>query len=605
MFTKIHKKFNSLSLKNKLLVIINSITLTILLVALLILIITEYTATKKNITNNFIVQTKLIGDYCVTPLAFFDRKGTEEILNRLSSLPDVKACFVFDEDNNIFASYKKDEETFFIKDFDHNLKIKNLDGELHISAPIRQNEKIFGTIYLVASLEPLNDLIINYIFTGFILLIFLLSMSFVFSYKLQSFISKPITELKQLAEEISKHPDYSMRIEPKYNDEVGELYNSFNNMLEQIHNRDVQQKNIENALRVSEREKDLILYAAPVGIAIIKNNKLSWANERITKITGYSVDELKDIDFEALFRLIKISDKSFREIVLELSNYGYSDFYGKFIPKQSKDIDIYCCIAPFDSKDLNVGLIITFLDVSEEMQSKEIIKKQLIDLEIKNAELERFAYTVSHDLKSPVITIKGFVGAILKDIQKQNFERISDDINRIGSAADKMKALLDDLLHFSKLGRQKNILDQAPMNELIDDTLELLHGVIKSKNAKITIQPDMPYVYGDLARIREVIQNLVENSIKYSGDKIPEIQIGYKIINNIDTYYVKDNGIGIKKEFQNRIFNIFEKLNTGFEGTGIGLAIVKKIIELHNGRIWVESEGIGCGSTFYFTLNEP
>lgn len=229
----------------------------------------------------------------------------------------------------------------------------------------------------------------------------------------------------------------------------------------------------------------------------------------------------------------------------------------------------------------------------------------LIETEKKKAEMERFTYTVSHDLKSPLITIRSFVGFVRKDLEKQNYERVEQDLDRILTATLRMQSLLDELLELSRIGRMDNEKVTVHFGTLVQETLALLEGSIQSSNAVIEIQGNFPFVKIDKPRILEVIQNLIENAIKYAQNDVPlSIQIGIRNEENKRIFFVQDNGIGIEPVYHEKIFNMFEQLNKDIEGTGMGLAIVKRIIEYHGGEIWVESEGLGKGSTFCFTLSD-
>jgi signal transduction histidine kinase len=225
------------------------------------------------------------------------------------------------------------------------------------------------------------------------------------------------------------------------------------------------------------------------------------------------------------------------------------------------------------------------------------------ELENKNSELERFAYTVSHDLKSPLITIKGFLGFLEEDVNSGNTNRLKVDIQRIRDAVSKMQRLLNELLELSRIGRLKNDPVVIPFNVVAREALELVDGNIRAHNVKVEIQKGMSDVYGDHQRLLEVVQNLLDNAAKFMGKQPdPRVDIGQRgEENSMPVFFVQDNGIGIPPEHFERIFGLFNKLDATTDGTGVGLAIVKRIIEIHGGRIWVESE-VGLGSTFYFTL---
>jgi len=238
------------------------------------------------------------------------------------------------------------------------------------------------------------------------------------------------------------------------------------------------------------------------------------------------------------------------------------------------------------------------------LQSELAEREKLIkELETKNAELERFTYTVSHDLKSPLVTMKGFLGYLEQDIITGNAERLKSDTQRIASAVDKMGQLLNDVLELSRIGRFVNPPEIVLFEELAREAIGWMEDRIQERGVTIMLKPNLPAVYGDKPRLIEVLQNLLDNAAKYIGDQPhPRIEIGCcGEEEGKPLFYVKDNGIGIALEYRERVFGLFNKLDARSEGTGIGLALVKRIIEFHGGRIWVESE-VGKGSIFYFTL---
>lgn len=321
-------------------------------------------------------------------------------------------------------------------------------------------------------------------------------------------------------------------------------------------------------------------------------------NPRFVEIFGYTMEECQGRLLSDLIVPEELLDEFQAGIKLLLT--------GKVVSRETKRstktgqlLDVALNAIPIS----NYGYYVIYEDISERKQTEQLILEQMRELEAKNAEMERFTYTVSHDLRSPLITIKGFSGMLLTDIEKGKMDRLENDIQRIINAANKMEGLLEDLLALSRVGRMLNPLTIFSMNKVCDDVAELLDGVIKERGVSLTVEENMPEVKADEIRIREVLQNLVENAIKFMGDQSnPHIQIGCSKQAGEYIFHVRDNGLGIESRYYEKVFGLFDKLETGTEGTGIGLALVKRIIEFHQGRVWVESDGIGCGSTFYFSL---
>ena len=235
-----------------------------------------------------------------------------------------------------------------------------------------------------------------------------------------------------------------------------------------------------------------------------------------------------------------------------------------------------------------------------EQQREAVIK----ELKLKNAELARFTYTVSHELRSPLITIQGFAGLIEEEMAKgEENSGLKNHVRRITSAVDTLDMLLSDLLSLSRAGKSIDTPKPVGFGSLVTEALDLYSHTLSENGIRVEVDPEFPRVNADPARIREVLANLIENAIKYRGTRPdPVIHIGVETGGDGPVFFVADNGIGIEPQYLERIFNLFEKLDGTTEGTGIGLAIVQRIIEAHGGRVWAESEGEGKGSTFRFTL---
>ena len=233
----------------------------------------------------------------------------------------------------------------------------------------------------------------------------------------------------------------------------------------------------------------------------------------------------------------------------------------------------------------------------------EIDRETLIqELESKNTELESFTYTVSHDLKSPLVTIKGFLGLLKRDLRAENFSAIEEDCCEIGNAADKMTNLLDGLLELSRVGRVANPSENVNFGEIVAQALRTSAGGISQKGVHVTVAPEFPNVFGDRLRLVEVMQNLIDNAVQYCSPTDPCIEIGIRNDSKGLVCYVRNNGTGIEPKYHDNVFKLFEQLDASNSGSGIGLAIVKRIIDVHGGEIWVESSGKQNGCSFIFSL---
>ena len=225
------------------------------------------------------------------------------------------------------------------------------------------------------------------------------------------------------------------------------------------------------------------------------------------------------------------------------------------------------------------------------------------ELRTKNTELERFTYTVSHDLKSPLVTIRTFAGYLADDLATGDAAKVNSDLGYITHAADRMGRLLDELLELSRVGRNRNPPVHTSFREIAEGALRLTAGAVSRSGARVELDDaDVP-LYGDRTRLTQVWQNLIDNAAKFMGGQSrPHIHVGLREAGSEPVFFVRDNGIGIDPRHNERIFGLFDKLDGSSAGTGVGLALVQRIVELYGGRIDVESAGAGHGSCFIFTL---
>ncbi|MDZ7719064.1 MAG: ATP-binding protein [Balneolaceae bacterium] len=236
---------------------------------------------------------------------------------------------------------------------------------------------------------------------------------------------------------------------------------------------------------------------------------------------------------------------------------------------------------------------------------QKILGETLEELKSKNDELERFAYTISHDLKEPLRMVRSFMGLLDKKYAPQLDEKAKSYIYYAVDGSRRMTESIDDLLEYSRIGRMYTNAEKLDLNEVVEDVKKIFSGELDRMNAEINTAK-LPVIEGVPITLKMLFQNLISNALKYQpeGGK-PNIEIGYKELDSHWQFFVKDNGIGIEQEYKEEIFRIFRRLHTNdqYSGTGMGLAICKKIVEQHGGEIWVESEE-EVGSTFFFTVEK-
>ena len=254
------------------------------------------------------------------------------------------------------------------------------------------------------------------------------------------------------------------------------------------------------------------------------------------------------------------------------------------------------------TKDRLLSTITLTLETWKRKIAEAEKRKLMEELEAKNKELERFTYSVAHDLKAPLFTIQGFAGILRRHIERNEMETVENDLERIEKGVTKMDRFLTNTLELSRIGHVVNPPEDVPFRELILEALEQTTEKIKSSGVEVSVAKDFPVVHVDRMRIVEVLVNLIENSINFMGEQPhPKIDVGYRRDKDETVFFVRDNGIGIDPDKHEKAFDLFYKVDIESEGSGAGLAIVKRIIEVHGGRIWIES-GKDKGCTMCFSL---
>lgn len=370
-----------------------------------------------------------------------------------------------------------------------------------------------------------------------------------------------------------------------------------------------ERRHAEDLLRESQQRLDLALWGADLGLWDWHfDTREMYINARGAELTGLESRE-QTVPLEMWQKRIHPEDRPRVEAALDAHLHGSSDLIdvehrvrgpvaGQWTWLHSRGKVV--AWTP-DGQALRATGIQR--DVTGDKLAEEEREGLIWELERKNEELEQFTFTVSHDLKSPLITIQGFLSLLDKDAQAGDVEQVQDDIQEIKTATSKMGTLLDELLRLSRAGRSIGSLGPVNMSELVRDVLDSLAAQIDQHQVHVQVDPDLPVFAGDRTRLHEVVQNLIDNAVKFSAEVAkPQVHIGVEHRGDATEVFVRDNGMGIDPEYLDRVFGLFEKLDPDTPGSGVGLAIVKRIVDVLGGDIRVESAGLGQGTRFCLQL---
>jgi PAS domain S-box-containing protein len=362
-------------------------------------------------------------------------------------------------------------------------------------------------------------------------------------------------------------------------------------------------KKNEIALAESEKRYRNLVDNSLVGVfESTLDGTIVYTNRADLKIFGY--DSLEELQAREAASVYKYPQQR-KEFIEALAKNGkVENFTADMLTKTGDTVTLLLNAQVYDDKISGMLMDITEIKRAEEeiIRMNDILEKRAAELQASNTELERFAYVASHDLQEPLRMVSSFLNLLEKKLAGLLDETTRQYIHFAVDGAERMKKLIQDLLQYSRVGSNKEDFSPTDLNEVLQYVTRLLAEDIKKNQASITVHP-MPVIEANKTLISQLFVNLVSNAMKYRNEKTPEIEIGSTQEPGHWTFYVKDNGIGIDPKFFDKIFIIFQRLHNKneYSGTGIGLAICKKIVDIHKGKIWLQSEP-GKGSTFYFTI---
>jgi PAS domain S-box-containing protein len=376
----------------------------------------------------------------------------------------------------------------------------------------------------------------------------------------------------------------------------------------------------EHLVQMESRYRGLLEAAPDAMVVVNQGGEIVLVNVQAERQFGYRRDELfgqkvKNIIPDGFAeRLVADATRSTAEALAQQIGMGI-ELSGR--RKDGSEFPIEIMLSPLESAD---GILVTAairnisarkkseennaeLELRVEERTKQLAVANQV-LERSNIELQQFAYVASHDLQSPLRSICGFVQLLKMEYEGKLDERAADWIRRTVQATEQMQDLIRGVLAYSRVDSRSRPFMPTPFLDVFNDVVALLESSIQDAGGKVTCS-ELPVVMGDRSQFVQLMQNLIGNGLKYHGDKSPHVQVSAIRDRNEWTFSVRDNGIGIEPKYYERIFEIFKRLHDQKEypGTGIGLAVCRRVVNRHGGRIWVESEA-GHGSVFHFTLPE-
>jgi len=368
-----------------------------------------------------------------------------------------------------------------------------------------------------------------------------------------------------------------------------------------MHQRIAKSETTTGEIKQSKELFRILFYRSPIGTYIIQNGHFRLVNRQLAYILGYDEDEL--IGRLSLSFVLPEDRDAVRENAIKMLKGGCSLGYEfRVVNKQAKIKWVMETVVPvyYRRKRATLGSLI---DVTERKQMEERLQQMTAEMQRSNTELEQFAYVISHDLQEPLRMVSSYTQLLAKRYGKKLDNDADEFIGYAVDGAKRMQTLLHDLLEYSRVGTRGKPFGLVNCEHVVEQAMANLKIAIEECSASVSYDT-LPTVMGDEGQLVRLFQNLIGNAIKFRREETPQVYISALRRNNIITFTVKDNGIGIDPQHSQSIFEIFRRLHTREEypGTGMGLAICKKIVERHGGHISVQSQP-GQGSTFYFSVD--
>ena len=618
------KLFPDLPIRHKLRVAFLGTILGAVLLTCAAFVIYDVVNFRRSLVNSLVVITDALGKISTASLTVAAeteaaRSDAEETLAALAFKPSVMAAGLYTADGKPFASYFKSGIRIALPERPGADVTRFEAGRLVIQRPVTLDGRRIGTIHLISTLEELYQHFQSYVIISLLVFSNVSLLAFALSAALRRLILQPILDLAEAARRITGQRDYSVRVPEVGRDETGMLAHAFNDMLESIQQQENALHTANDALRESEERLRFALKKSHTGgWELDLDGHIVKRTADHDRIFGYQ-SQLPEWTYQMFLDHVLPDDRAevdrrFQEAIRTKSEWGFECR----IRRTDGEIRWVwgVCEYQLDGTGLKESMAGIIQDITHRKQIEQEIRELNTTLEERvrertsqlaeaNHELEAFSYSVSHDLRAPLRAVDGFSRMVVEDYA----DKLDDEGRRmlgvIRAETQRMGRLIDDLLTFSRLGRQQMEMEEIDMHAMAAAVFEELAAQEPADRViKFDLRP-LPSVLGTRAMIQQVWVNILGNAIKFTkGRATAEIEVGtLPGEQGVPVFYVKDNGAGFDMRYADKLFGVFQRLHSTeeFPGTGVGLALVQRIIHRHGGRIWAEAE-VDHGATFFFTI---
>jgi PAS domain S-box-containing protein len=597
-------KTGKLSIKRKIIAVTMLTSVVVLTVAVAAFMIYDLTTFRESMRRNLTTLAQLTAENSTAALAFGNDKDAADTLAALRFEPEIVAAALYDGQGKLFVMFPTNSPaaTFPAVPTASGYNFRN--GHLYLFQNVARDNNPLGYLYLESDLRYFYQRVKIYSAIAGLIMVLSLFVALVLANRLQKRISDPIVALAATARNVSERRDYSVRAPKVGPDELGVLTDAFNDMLTRIEQHAITSGFLSAIVQSSD---DAIIGKDLTGKVV------SW-NSGAERMFGYTAAEMVGYSIE---RLVAPDRPDEERRILENAKRGETRLYETVrIRKNGSPVDLSLAVSPIrDAHGDIVGVSSIARDITERKRAEEQILRLNAELEHRvqirtaeltsaNQELEAFTYSVAHDLRAPLRHIDAFTRILQEDFAGSFPPEAAQLLDTIRRGSENMSRLVNDLLNLAHVGRQEMKQERTALSALVEEVITDLKRETDGRDIEWRIA-ELPTIDGDPGLLKQVFANLLSNAVKYTRPRPHAvIEIGLRAMNDETVLFVRDNGVGFNMKYANKLFGVFQRLHRAeeFEGTGVGLAIVERVVKRHGGHIWAESE-LDQGATFYFTLD--